>query len=117
MVLVGPPLYCRGPSMGSVLFKSPVLLKLQVLSLLRLWPWEVIVPLQFPPELLLATMLFLRVAVPPPPLKMPPPGDPLFPLMVLLLIVRLLAATPALMPPPSQALFPLMVLLLIVSVP
>ena len=36
MVGVGPPLYCRSSSIGSVLFKSPALLKLQLLSLLRL---------------------------------------------------------------------------------
>jgi len=36
MVCVGPPLYCRGPSMGSVLLRSPLLEKLQVPSLLML---------------------------------------------------------------------------------
>jgi hypothetical protein len=48
-----------------VLFRSPVPLKVQVLSLLRLWPFEVTVPAQFPPEGLFATMLFWIAAVPP----------------------------------------------------
>ena len=36
MVCVGPPLLCKGPRSGSVLFRSPVPLKLQLSSLLRL---------------------------------------------------------------------------------
>jgi len=36
MVCVGRPLFWSGPSMGSVLFRLPVLLILQVPSLLRL---------------------------------------------------------------------------------
>jgi len=36
MVSVGPPLFCKGPSIGSVLFRSPLLWKLQVPSLLML---------------------------------------------------------------------------------
>ena len=58
MVSVGPPLFCKGPSLGSVLFRSPLFLKLQVLSLLMLYPFEVTLPEQFPPEGLFATMLF-----------------------------------------------------------
>ena len=65
MVWVGPPLFSNAPSLGSVLFISPEPSKLQVLSLLRLYPFEVIVPEQFPPEELFATMLFWRVAVKP----------------------------------------------------
>ena len=84
MVCVGPPLFCRGPSMGSVLFRSPIFVKLQVASPLRLKPFEVIMPMQFPPALF-ATILFWRVVDPA--FEMPPPELAELLLMVLLLIV------------------------------
>src|SRR3972149_5707597 len=63
-VWVGPPLFARGPSMGSVLLRWPVPEKPQVLALSRLWPLDVTVPLQLAPGgPLPATMVFLRFAV------------------------------------------------------
>ena len=97
IVSVGPPLLCSGPSSGSKLFKSPVLVKLHVPSLLTLCPCETIGPAQFPPEELLATMLFCIVTCQFPGVysKIPPPyagnvarGDTaLLQLNVLLLMV------------------------------
>src|SRR5207302_4927661 len=45
-VKVGPPLFCNGPSIGSVLIWSPGPLRRPAqLSLQRLYPWEITVPL------------------------------------------------------------------------
>src|SRR5437867_2451656 len=104
MVLVGPPFHCSGPSMGLVLFTSPGPLKLQEPSLLRLYPFEVTLWKQFPPELF-ATILFWRVAVPA--LVMPPPRAAPFPLIVLLLIFRLPLPLFTMPPPVPTAPFPL----------
>src|SRR3990172_7774487 len=63
---VRPPLKARGPSLGSVILKSPSAVKRQRLSLLRLKPLEVTeLPPQLPPTgLLLATIVFLMLTVP-----------------------------------------------------
>src|SRR3990172_6786730 len=65
-------LRARGPRRGLVLLRSPLPPKAQVASLLRLLPLEVMVPEQFPPEVLLATMVFFKFKAPPA-LAMPPP--------------------------------------------
>lgn len=105
MVWVGPPLSWRGPSIGSVLLRSPGPLKLHLLSLLRLYPFEVSVPSQFPPELF-ATMLFCRVVVAVP--KMPPPEPAeLFARVLLLMVILpigLLKTPPPLWPPAPLSL-------------
>src|SRR3972149_5718087 len=87
-VSVGPPLSARGPSLGSVLDRSPEPERPQVPSLSRLFPLEVMTPLQSPPETLSATMQFCRVAVPP--LARPPPTSPVLPLTVTLVRVAVL---------------------------
>ena len=77
MLLVGPPFFCKLPKPAGVLFKSPVCLNevAQEASSDRLYPCDVIVPAQFPPDPVLATMLFLTISVPPfdipPPLTLP----------------------------------------------
>src|SRR3972149_2670268 len=62
-VWVEPPLSASGPSSGAIPGRSPAAVRLHVLSLSRLWPADVVLA-QFPPEGLLATMVFLSVATP-----------------------------------------------------
>src|SRR5437867_4213211 len=77
-VSVWPPLFCRGPSNGSVLLRSPTPDNPQVFALSRLLPADTMVVLQFPPALLFATMAFFRTTVPIV-LYMPPPSAAAFP--------------------------------------
>src|SRR5436309_5036331 len=113
MVNVEPPLSANGPKRGSMLFKLPTFVKLQLKSELMLFPPSVIVPKALVPEELLATMVFFNVTVPvlvrrfPPkrfPLALPvPPVQPL-PNNVALTkstLTPLLSTAP---PPPSPPL-------------
>src|SRR5437870_2463012 len=112
MVKVEPPLSANGPNRGSVLFKLPTLVKLQLKSELRLFPPSVIVPKALVPEELLATMVFFNVIDPVrfrrfPPNRFPsvlpvPPVQPL-PNNVTLIkstVTPLLSTAPPLPPPP-----------------
>ena len=67
MVCVRPPFLARGPSFGLVLLWEPLLEpQPQVAPLSRLVLPLVMVPEQFPPAALLATIVFFRVTVPAP---------------------------------------------------
>src|SRR5215211_2351598 len=68
-VCVGPPLSASGPRLGSAESAKPQSLP----GHSRLPPSSVPPPAQFPPEGLLATIVFLNVAVPEEALNMPPP--------------------------------------------
>src|SRR5712691_6526788 len=114
-VWVGPPLSAREPRRGSVFCRSPGAVKPQVLSLLRLWPAEVMLPMQSS-GVLLATIVFFGVDDPPSSALLPAPRPPVLPLTVLLLRVDV-PLTKLSMPPPTAAVLPLTVLLLRVSVP
>src|SRR5438552_8693401 len=139
-VKVEPPLFCNGPSSGSVLIWSPgPVRKPPPSSLLRLYPSEVTVPdllrilppdapafrillpistvprFRMPPplkaELLLMVLLVTRMV--PLSLNMAPPTDwAELSLKVLLVIVSVALLT---MPPPSLAMLPLIVVLAMVS--
>src|SRR3990172_5624669 len=98
----------------------------QDVPLSRLWPWDVIVPLQLAPwaDELLATMVFLTFTVPVPLFLIPPPPPGAEEPAVLPVIVTLVRVTvaPVLfwMPPPGLvalvAVFPLIVTLVRVAV-
>ena len=126
-VWVLPPLFCRGPSFGSMgLMLSPTMSPLTPLvkpvlpvpSPIRLWPWLAKVPDTSGPEPVKstrfrATMVFVTLNVPPGSWKRPPPVWALFSAMVQLSRVAVLA----LMPPPSApAELPLTVQLVSVAV-
>jgi hypothetical protein len=82
-VSVGPPLSARGPRSGSTFGRSPGALNGQVPSESRLWPRDVIFPLQ-PTGELWAMMLFARLACPNGGVETPPPPEAdLFWVMVL----------------------------------
>ena len=105
-VCVGPPLFASSPSCGSLLETSPVPPKAQDVPLSRLWPLEVIGPLQLglAPPVLPATIVFLTFTVPldvgglpmlfliPP----PPPGatDPAL-FSVIVTLVSVMTVVPA----------------------
>src|SRR5262249_15464632 len=117
-VWVGPPLFCNGPSFGSMALRSPAPPKLQLPSLSRLCPWEVMAPLQSPPveAVLCATIVFFRATRPPPLFLTPPPKlAVVFPLRVLLSSLSVLALKRP--PPPELLVFPLTVELSSVTVP
>ena len=74
MVCVGPPLFAKpaGSSWGLVLQNElpvvavqPVPVKPHVAPFSMLWPPSVMVPPQFSPEVLLATIVLVTVTVPP----------------------------------------------------
>jgi hypothetical protein len=116
-VCVRPPLFCSGPSSGLVLLRSPGPARPHVLSLLRLSPWDVsrTIPAQFPPAVLLATIVFLTVSGIARALKIPPPVGAPLPLRVTLVNVALLLFA---MPPPlADAVLLLSVLLVAATVP
>lgn len=108
IVSVGPPLFCKGPSTGSLLIPGQA-----VSGQLRLPPPSVMMPEQFPPVGLLATIVFSSVTVYPE-LRIPPPS-----LALLLAKVLLITVSPPKLeiPPPAEALLPKKVLLLTVNVP
>ena len=120
-VSVGPPLFASGPSLGSVLLRSPDPVKPHVDPLSRLLPCDVIVPAQFPLTELFATMVCLSSAELPASFQIPPPANGAeFPLSVTLLSV----AVPKLRSPPPIAapksftiVLPLIVLFLILRLP
>src|SRR3989304_3371224 len=116
-VWVGPLLLARGPSLGSLLLRSPGWLKPQLAPLSRLNPCDVIGPEQLAPTVLLATIVFLRVMVPEKECSMPPPTM----LAPLLAIVPLVIVTvPSVMrtpPPMLLAVLSLMVTLVAGTVP
>ena len=112
-VCVGPPLNARGPSRGSASFRSPGPVKLELLSLLRLWPDDTIVPLQF--SALSAMIVFLSVMTAGSRLSIPIPA---FPLMVTLVRFALLFSIfeiPS--AKPGREALPLIVTLINVRVP
>src|ERR1700693_570073 len=73
MGCVAPPLLCSAPSLAFFPLRSPSPLKLHVLSLLKLYPSDVMVPAQFPPFPLFATILFWIRNELPALLRTPPP--------------------------------------------
>lgn len=99
--------------MGLTLFWSPGPFKLQVPSLLRLWPLELIFWSQFPP-VLSATIVFCSVDVPPA-FVTPAPNSPVFSAIVLLLTLKVPSFP--IPPPHADAVFPARVLLMTVAVP
>ena len=132
MVCVGPPLFAKpaGSSWGSVLQNEVLLVLVQpvpekphVAPSSMLCPPSVIVPLQLPPEVLLAMIVLMKVAGP----QMPPPASlALLPEKVLLVTVTVpswIRMAPPLPPQgtpaqePRWALLPEKVLLVTVSVP
>lgn len=116
-VWVAPPLSWSGPSFGFVPLRSPGAAKPHVLPLSRLWPWEVIVPEQLPPELLFATMVFFmntkNMGAPLGFQMLPPPLGAEFPSMVLLVTVSVPTFCN---PPPRLAPLPLTVAFVSIAV-
>ena len=101
-VKVGPPLFCNGPTIGSVLIWSPGPLRRPAqLSLQRLYPWEITVPLSLsmfgPTSPLFRTVFFISSV--PRRFTIAPAVMPLLPLRVLLLIAL---CPPLKMPPPCN---------------
>ena len=99
--------------------------RLQVVSLSRLLPKELMLPEQSPPATLLAMMVLVSSVLPPTSLSMPPPRAAALPLTVLLVKARVGVAPPQeaeqlkIPPPewPGPAVLPVMVLLVNVAVP
>ncbi len=143
-VCVGPPLSCKGPSRGLVLFELVAAVKPQVASSEMLKPLSVMTPLQFKDlpklklKLLDRIMLFNKAAaqeqtsMPSPPLLVLPetvllvitsvpastsiPADDLFAAFPDTVLLRIVILSRLNMPPPSSAELPETVLAMIVSV-